>query len=339
MRIAYLLESTELSGGVKVVLMQAEALARRGHRVTVVSPEPPPDWFSLSQAHFERAAFSDSEALSAAEIRVATFWKTAAAALSGARGPVFHLCQGYEGQFSFYRSEWPAIEAAYRLPTRKLAISATLSARLDALGYGPVVDVGQAFDARLFSPGPVRATSASEPPVVLVIGPSQADLKGIGVALDGLALWRQRGGRFVLRRVSYMPCPEDERRRGLTDEYHLGLPPERMPEAYRSSDLFIGPSRAEEGFGLPSLEALGCGIPVLLSDTPGHRELAGEAAEYFRDGDAESLAAALPSMCTVEARRRAHVAGPAAARRFDAALVAARLEQAFGEALGLGGVA
>ena len=39
-----------------------------------------------------------------------------------------------------------------------------------------------------------------------------------------------------------------------------------------------------------------------------------------------------------EARRRAQVAGPAAARRFDAALVAERLERAFGEASGPGGV-
>jgi glycosyltransferase involved in cell wall biosynthesis len=332
MRIAYLLESTKLSGSVKVVLMQAEALARRGHRVTLVSPQAAPVWFPLSQAHFERAAFSDSPALSAADVRVATFWKTVAPALSGARGPVFHLCQGYEGQFSFYRSQWPAIEAAYRLPAKKLVISTTLASRLDALGFGPAYDVGQAFDPQDFRPGPPRPPA--EPPVVLVVGPTQADLKGIEIALDGLALWRGRGGRFRLRRVSYLPCEEDERRRGLTDEYHHGLPPDRMPFAYRASDLFIGPSRAQEGFGLPALEALACGVPSVLSDTAAHREMAGEAARYFRDGDAESLARALPGMLAEEERARALSAGPAAARRFDAALVAERMERAFLEALG-----
>jgi glycosyltransferase involved in cell wall biosynthesis len=331
MRIAYLLEATELSGGVKVVLMQAEALARRGHRVTVVSPQPAPAWFRLSQAHFERSAFTDSPALSAADVRVATFWKTAAPAVAGARGPVFHLCQGYEGQFSFYRSQWPEIEAAYRLPTKKLAVSATLAARLEELGYGPAADVGQAFDTQGFVPGPSRP--AADPPIVLVVGPTAVDLKGIGIALDGLALWRARGGRFRLRRVSYFPCEEDERRRGLTDEYHHGLAPDRMPFAYRDSDLFVGPSRAEEGFGLPALEALACGIPVVLSDTAGHREVAGAAAAYFRDGDAASLAEALPGLTTPQARDRARAAGPAAARRFDAALVAERLEKAFVEAL------
>ncbi len=332
MRIAYLLESTEFSGGVKVVLMQAEALARRSHRVTVVSPQPAPAWFPLSQAHFERSSFGDSAALDAAEVRVATFWKTAAPALAGARGPVFHLCQGYEGEFSFYRGQWPEIEAAYRLPTRKLAVSATLAARLEDLGFGPVVDVGQAFDPRGFAPGPARPPA--DPPVVLVVGPTAVDLKGIDIALDGLALWRSRGGRFRLRRASYFPCAEEEQHRGLTDEYHHGLPPDRMPFAYRASDLFVGPSRAEEGFGLPALEALACGIPVVLSDTAGHREVAGTAAVYFRDGDAESLAAALPGLTSDGARERARSAGPAAARRFDAARVAERLEKAFREAAG-----
>lgn len=332
MKIAYLLESTDLSGGAKVALMQAEALARRGHRVTVVSPDAAPDWFPLSQAHFERSAFSDAPALTAADVRVATFWKTAAPAVAGARGPVFHLCQGYEGQFSFYANDRARIEEAYRLPTVKLAVSPTLAARLDALGFGPAIDVGQAFDARAFAPGPPR--EAADPPVVLVVGPTAVDLKGIGIALDGLALWRARGGRFRLRRVSYFPCEEDERRRGLTDEYHYTLPPERMPFAYRASDLFIGPSRAEEGFGLPALEALASGLPSALSDTPAHRDMAGEAAVFFRDGDAASLADALPGLATEAARERARRAGPDAARRFDAAAVAERLERAFRDALG-----
>jgi glycosyltransferase involved in cell wall biosynthesis len=329
--VAYLLESTSLCGGVKVALQQAEALARRGHRVTVVSPEPAPDWFALLQAGFERSPFRDSAALVAAEVRVATFWKTVGPALEGARGPVFHLCQGYEGQFRFYRDSWPQIEAAYRLPTRKLAVSASLASLLDRLGYGPATNVGQAFDSRGFGPGPERPPA--DPPVVLVVGPTRADVKGVAVALDGLEIWRRRGGRFRLRRVSLDPPDEAERRRGLTDEYHHRLAPERMPFAYRASDAFVGPSRAEEGFGLPSLEALACGVPALLSDTPAHREMAGDAAWYFRDGDPEDLADALPALVTPEARARARAAGPAAAARFDTARVAERLESAFRAAL------
>jgi glycosyltransferase involved in cell wall biosynthesis len=332
LKIAYLLESTALFGGVQVALLQAEALARRGHRVTVVSPQPAPDWFPLMRAGFERSSFRDSTELAGAQVRVATFWKTVPVALLGARGPVFHLCQGYEGQFSFYREQWPEIEAVYRMPTRKLAISETLRTLLEARGFGPVVNVGQAFEAERFSPGPARP--AADPPVVLVVGPAEVDVKGVDVALDGLDLWRRSGGLFRLRRVATSRAGEKERRRGLTDEYHHGLAPDRMPFAYRSSDVFLGPSRPEEGFGLPSLEALACGIPALLSETPGHREMAGEAAWYFRDGDPESLAAAIPELLTPSARARARELGPAVATGHDAARVAQRLETAFLAALG-----
>jgi glycosyltransferase involved in cell wall biosynthesis len=329
--VAYLLASTELNGGVRVALLQAEALARLGHRVSVVSPDSPPEWFPLMRARFERSAFSDSAALAAADVRVATFWETVPPALAGARGPVFHLSQGYEGEFPYYRDRWSRIEEVYRSPARRLAVSATLASRLERRGFGPVAHVGQAFDAAGFHPAPARP--AADPPWVFVVGPLEIESKGIGIALEGLAIWRRAGGRFRLRRASYFPCGEGERAFGLTDEYHHRLPPERMPHAYRAADVFIGPSRVEEGFGLPSLEALACGVPSLLSDVPGHREMAGEAAWYFRDGDPASLAEAIPALLSDAARAAARERGPAAASRYDAAGVARRLEAEFRAAL------
>jgi glycosyltransferase involved in cell wall biosynthesis len=210
---------------------------------------------------------------------------------------------------------------------RKLAISETLRALLESRGFGPVENVGQAFDSQAFAAGPPRP--AGDPPAILLVGPSGVDLKGIEVALDGLDLWRRRGGSFRLRRIATAPIAPAEARRGLTDEYHQGLEPERMPFAYRAADVFLGPSRAQEGFGLPSLEALACGVPSLLSDTPGHREMAGEAAWYFSDGDPESLADSLPPLLAPESRERARREGPRAAARFDTARVAERLEAAF----------
>lgn len=334
LRIAYLLESTELSGGVKVVLLQAESLARRGHRVAIVSPGARPDWYSLSRAVFERCAFAESDELARADVRIATFWTTVAPALMDARGPVFHLCQGYEADFSFYAGERSAIEGAYRRPTRKLAISQTLARKLEASGVGPATNVGQAFERDGYGPSPERPPG--DPPVVMVVGAREADVKGIDVALEGLALWRRRGGRFRLRRVSPFPASALEAASRVVDEYHCRLSPERMPFAYRASDLFIGPSRPEEGFGLPALEALASGLPCLLSDTDGHREFAGDAAWYFADGDPASLADAVPALLSEEARRRAREAGPSAARRFDPAGVAERLEAAFLAALGGG---
>jgi glycosyltransferase involved in cell wall biosynthesis len=337
LRVAYLLESTELCGGVKVVLLQAEALSRRGHRVTVVSPQAHPDWFPMSRARFERSAFGESVELARADIRVATFWTTVTPALAGKKGPVFHLCQGYEGDFTFYAHLRNSIEEAYRAPTRKLTVSETLTDRLRAKGLGPATNVGQAFDRDGFFPAQADRPRG-DPPVVLVVGPYEADVKGIQIALGGLALWRRRGGSFRLRRISTLPASDSEKATSLVAEYHHRLSPERMPFAYRTSDVFLGPSRAEEGFGLPVLEALASGLPCLLSDTAGHREIAGDAARYFRDGDPNAVADALPALISDETLRAARKAGPGVASRFDTASVAEKLERAFLDAIDGAGI-
>jgi glycosyltransferase involved in cell wall biosynthesis len=329
--VAYALESAEPSGGVKVVLLQAEHLARRGHRVAIVSPAAAPDWRPLPGIRWERSSWRESQALRDADIAIATFWTTVEPVLERARGAVFHLCQGYEGELEVYRDSWERIERVYRLPARKLTISEALARRLERHGLPPARSVGQAFDGSGFYPGPER--NGTRIPWGLVVGPRESHSKGIDVALEGLRLWRERGGSFRLRRVSELPPAEAERRIFAADEFFVALPPERMPFAYRACDFFVSAARPEEGFGLPALEALACGLPCLLSDTPGQRELGQEAGRYFPQGDAGALAASLPEVVSDPVRKRARREGPEVAARFSPERVAERLEEAFAEAL------
>jgi glycosyltransferase involved in cell wall biosynthesis len=63
---------------------------------------------------------------------------------------------------------------------------------------------------------------------------------------------------------------------------------ERLRELYRGALCLVYPSR-DEGFGLPPLEAMACGTPVITSTGGAIPEIVGDAAVTFPPGDAEAL--------------------------------------------------
>jgi len=67
-----------------------------------------------------------------------------------------------------------------------------------------------------------------------------------------------------------------------------------LPVFYRSADLYLSASHSD-GSSVSLMEALGCGLPVLVSDIPGNREwiTPGKQGWLFPDGDAEALCRAI----------------------------------------------
>jgi glycosyltransferase involved in cell wall biosynthesis len=81
-----------------------------------------------------------------------------------------------------------------------------------------------------------------------------------------------------------------------------------LPELHRHAAALVLPS-LHEGFGLPALEALHAGTPVLVSDIPALREVCDDAARYCDPRDVMSIADGLTELATVgplreELRRR-----------------------------------
>lgn len=93
-----------------------------------------------------------------------------------------------------------------------------------------------------------------------------------------------------------------------------------LPSVVAGASALVLPSR-DEGFGIPVIEALAAGTPVVASDLPVLREVGGTFATYARAGDPESFASALQQVLDDPGdagERRAHAAGFTWARCADA---------------------
>ena len=91
---------------------------------------------------------------------------------------------------------------------------------------------------------------------------------------------------------------------------------ERLRDLYRRAKIFVYPSR-DEGFGIPPLEAMACGAPVVATRVGAIPELAGDAALLVDPGDREALRDAIVRLLRDPAlRRELRARGPERARRY-----------------------
>ena len=102
-----------------------------------------------------------------------------------------------------------------------------------------------------------------------------------------------------------------------------------LPAVYSGAALFVFPS-LHEGFGLPLLEAMACGVPVVTSNISSMPEVAGDAAVLVDPRDTDGLAAAIARLLRDEALRdRLREAGIARARQFSWEATARRTLDAY----------
>ena len=151
--------------------------------------------------------------------------------------------------------------------------------------------------------------------------------KGLDFLVDSLARLKQTARRpFCCAIAGDGPLMEEIRARakaaGLDRELRLLGYRTDVPELLASSQLYVCSSECNEALSFASLEAMNAGLPLVVTDVGGNRDLAeteGVCGSVLPYGDTEGFAAAIQSLMEDEALRtaRAAAAREKAERRFD----------------------
>jgi len=297
-RVVIPLGSLHLSGGVKVLVLIANAMASDGWRVTFIVPDyaahspfpldsgirvlvlstgpsRSPQWFHKTLYYLKlswNAAWD-------ADLCLANYYLTAYCAffcrfLRRTKTKIFWYIQGYEagshglladaGPISRF-TRYVMARLSYSLPIPVFCVSNWVKnqiGRTDAQVIHP-----PALDLQTFSPQG-RQETKRDTIVIGTIG-RQGETKGYGDFLRALEkLPDLRGIRVLVA----SPIPgEVSLPRGVSAEAVCAQSPQAMADFYRRCDIFILSSRME-GFPLPGLEAMACGCALLTTACGGISE-------------------------------------------------------------------
>ena len=326
LRIAYLLEDTELAGGIRVAVAQADALIERGHDVTLITKGGRLIWRESHATWQFVGAFGEAD-LSPFDFVVGTFWKTIPFVYELAGRRAVHLCQGYEGSFTAYQDLKPQIDAAYALPVPKITVSPHL-AQICKRFTDDATYIGQIVDAVFFRQPQFRDAAR---PRILLAGPMEADFKGVDIGYEAVRIAKSRGGACELIRVSQWPAVAKEPV-ALAAEFHVGLDSASMAALIASCDIFLGPSRHQEGFGLPAAESMASCLATVLSEIPSFLSFDGarDYALWAPENDAAAVADGLLRLVDeLPLRRRVALRGREVVEQFRAHHTGLRLERYF----------
>lgn len=177
---------------------------------------------------------------------------------------------------------------------------------------------------------------------VLFVGQTTAN-KNIKRAIDAMSLVRARYNLDHQFIIAGLPGEEDEELKRYVDVNCLPntvrflgyVSGDDLPQLYANAELFLFPS-VSEGFGIPPLEAMRCGIPVVAADATSLPEVLGDAAFWVNPLSVMSIAEGISqALLNHEARSAAIAKGLSKGEQFSWKKMTADTVTVYREAAGV----
>ncbi|MBI4686998.1 MAG: glycosyltransferase [Nitrospirae bacterium] len=284
-RIAFTIKnSIMLGGGTLILFRYVNWLVELGVDVAIYSDSKPPDWTTV-KARFHHIP-DPRERYSAIEEPVVIVYSVLELPLllSLAKTKdksIIHLCQGVE-DFHYYNPNkngvdgtLPIFQVFHSLPVGRLVVSQHLQRYFEE-GYNQqCYTIINGIDTSIYTPRQGHSPSLKGTVTVMVAGNPEHSLKGIRDVVEAMLIMARKmpDTRFHIINVCGADAlPYDDISiysvNNLTYSLHCGLSPQEMREMYHAADVYVNASWYE-GFGMPTLEAMACGVPVIQAKNYG----------------------------------------------------------------------
>jgi glycosyltransferase involved in cell wall biosynthesis len=182
-----------------------------------------------------------------------------------------------------------------------------------------VVELACSDSFRVIKSGAELAQDPTKDPYLLYVG-MRSRHKNYQLVLDAYSRWDRRTELSLI--TVGAPWSREELQHlqvlGIADRVHLltDIDDDKLCQLYNQASAFVYPS-LYEGFGIPLLEAMACGCPIVASRIPSTVEVAKECPIYFEPTESDDLIAAL-DVAIAEGRDSARVrAGLQSVQRFS----------------------
>ncbi|MDW5593657.1 glycosyltransferase family 4 protein [Conexibacter stalactiti] len=269
MKVAFLLNDLQLSGGVGVVVQHArELVLRHGHDVTLVlvreQEAAPWEFDGLAHLHVEGLDDARRERF---DVAIATWWETAYSLFELEADRYVHFLQSFEDRFyDRLTAERPAAAAILDLPvsyvTEATWIAETLArVRPDA----PCLFVRNGIDKDVFRSPETLDVRLDEPLRIVVEGNPDVWFKGVYESIGVVRAMREP------RHLTVVTGDASKIEPGSADAVVGPLTHREMAALYGSSDVVLKLSKVEGMFG-PPLEGFHMGATCVVAPVTGFDE-------------------------------------------------------------------